>query len=104
MPSRIRVWRQSRENVVRIEGRLGVGGRFGVGVGVLLMGIVKQAGLTEDLPGTYPRVPGIVAGRVRPDDRRRRALATGPVPPRNGFAMYPSWTDTQDAREGDLGT
>ena len=68
------------------------------------MGIVKQAGLTEDLSRTCPWVSGIVAGRVRPADRRRRALATSPVPPRNGFAMYPSWTDTQDARDDDLGT
>lgn len=98
MPSRIRVWRQSRENVVRIEGRL----RFRVGV--LLMGIVKQAALTEDSPRTYPRMSGIVAGRVRREDRRRRALATSPVPPWNGFAMYASWTDTQDAQDGDLGT
>ena len=29
---------------------------------------------------------------------------SGPVPPRNGFAMYPSWTDTQDAQDGDVGT
>ena len=39
---------------------------------------------------------GSVAGRCR------RALATGPVPPGNGFAMYPSWTNTQNARDGNL--
>ena len=97
MPSRIRVWRQSRENVVRIGCRFGA--RFGVGVGVLLTGTVKQAGLIRSLPGTYPQVP---EGRDWRPVPARRALARGPVPPGNGFAMYPSWTNTQNARDRDL--
>ena len=40
-------------------------------------------------------------GRVAPG---RGRVATGPVPPWNGFAMYPSWTNAQDAQDGDLGT
>ena len=51
------------------------------------------------------RRPIGTAGVGREHDRAGSGRAgSGPVPPRNGFAIYPSWTDTQRAQDGDLGT